>query len=180
MTDATGPETAALENMIGALALAVVDRQTRAIGAATGLSPTAAAAVLGLGVSPGATIAELAEVAGVTHSVMVRQVADLAADGLVARAEGEDRRKVHLSLTPAGEALRRSILAARGRALATVAAAVEAADRPALLALVGGLLAAMTPSRAEADHLCRLCDEEACGDDCPVEARARAIEAAAP
>lgn len=163
-------------NRLGAVALALTDAQFSAARRATGLGPSAIAAVTMLGAWPGATIADLAAVAGVTHSVMVRTVEGLRTDGLVARQAVEDGRKVALILTDAGERLRTTILAARARALEPALHALPAQDRPAVAAALDAMLAALTEGRAQADHLCRLCDETACGDDCPVEARARAIE----
>ena len=57
-----------------------------------------------------------------------------------------------------------------------ILAGLSAADQARLAPLVDALLAALTPDVRTADHICRLCDEDACGlDDCPVERRARAL-----
>lgn len=167
-----------LPNRLGALALGLSDAQQAAALAASGLGPTACAALLAAGVTPGASIGEVAPVAGVTHSVMVRAADALAAAGLVTRATGADRRRVALRLTPAGEAARSSILAARAAVLEAALAPLTEAERAALDPLLDRLLAGLTTRRAQADHLCRLCDEEACGADCPVEQTARRIEGA--
>ena len=163
-------------NRLGAVALALTDAQLSAVRRESGLGPSAVAAVTTLGAWPGATIADLASVAGVTHSVMVRTVEGLRTEGLLARQAVEDGRKVALTLTGAGEQLRTAILAAREKALALALDALPAQDRPALAAALEAMLAALTEGRAQANHLCRLCDETACGEDCPVEARARALE----
>jgi DNA-binding MarR family transcriptional regulator len=167
-----------LPNRLGALALGLSDAQEAAAMAASGLGPTACAALLAVGVAPGASIGEVAPVAGVSHSVMVRATDALAAAGLVTRAVGADRRRVALRLTPAGEATRAAILAARAAALEAALAPLTERERAALDGLLGSLLAGLTTGRTQADHLCRLCDEDACGDDCPVEREARRIEGA--
>lgn len=109
---------------------------------ASGLDPGAIAAVTRLGAWPGAMIADLAAVAGVTHSVMVRTVERLRTDGLLARQAVEDGRKVALTLTDAGERLRTEILAARARALEPALDALPAQDRQAVAAALDAMLAA--------------------------------------
>jgi hypothetical protein len=43
--------------------------------------------------------------------------------------------------------------------------------------MITAMLKAMTPDRACVDHLCRLCDEDACGRaQCPIEQHVRALE----
>jgi DNA-binding MarR family transcriptional regulator len=165
-----------LPNRLGALALGLTDAQEAAAMEASGLGPTACAALLAVGVAPGASIGEVAPVAGVSHSVMVRATEALAASGLVTRAVGVDRRRVALRLTPAGESARAAVLAARAAALEAALAPLAESERAALDGLLDRLLAGLTTGRAQADHLCRLCDEDACGEGCPVEREARRIE----
>jgi DNA-binding MarR family transcriptional regulator len=169
----TGPH---LPNRLGALALGLSDAQVAAAMAASGLGPTACAALLAVGVTPGASIGEVAPVAGVSHSVMVRATETLAAAGFLTRIVGADRRRVALRLTLTGEAARASILAARAAALEAALAPLTQAERAALDGLLDRLLAGLTTGRTQADHLCRLCDEDACGEGCPVERAARRIE----
>jgi DNA-binding MarR family transcriptional regulator len=166
-----------LPNRLGALALGLSDAQGAAAMAVSGLGPTACAALLAVGVTPGASIGEVAPVAGVTHSVMVRATETLVAAGLLTRTIGADRRRVALRLTPAGQAARAAILAARTAALEAALAPLTEPERAALDGLLDRLLAGLTTGRAQADHLCRLCDEDACGEGCPVERTARRIEA---
>jgi DNA-binding MarR family transcriptional regulator len=169
-----------LANRLGALALGLSDAQEAAAMAASGLGPTACAALLAVGVTPGASIGEVAPVAGVSHSVMVRATDALAVAGLVTRAVGADRRRVALRLTPAGAAARAAILAARAAALEGALAPLTAPERAALDGVLDRLLAGLTTGRRQADHLCRLCDEDACGAACPVESAARRIEGGGP
>jgi DNA-binding MarR family transcriptional regulator len=162
-----------LSNLLGALALAVVDAQEDRLRAASGLGPSAAAAVNTLAESPGETVAGLATVLELTHSATVRLVDDLERRGLLARRPGTDRRSVALHLTKQGMALRTAMVDARAQALAGTLADLGPAEREALDGLVTALLRRLTTGRQVADHICRLCDEAACGrEDCPVERRA--------
>ena len=167
-----------LPNRLSAFARALADAQLARAREASGLGPSACAALVTLGVAPGATIADLAAIVGVTHSVMVRSVEALRSDGLVERTQVEDGRKVSLLLTDAGARRRCAILAAREEAAAAVLAVLPERDRAALALALDAMLAAITTDRVQADHLCRLCDEEACGADCPVERRACEIGSA--
>jgi DNA-binding MarR family transcriptional regulator len=163
-------------NRLGALALALDDAQLTAVREATGLGESACATLLTLGAHPGLTIGKLARIAGLTHSVMVRSVASLERSKLVVRQRGSDRRNVALRLTASGVRARQSIADARSAALGR---ALKALSREQLLHLediMTPLLVGLTTGRAQSDHLCRLCDEPACGADCPVELEVRRIE----
>lgn len=167
-----------LSNRLSAFALALTDAQVANAREASGLGPSACAALVTLGGAPGATIADLAAIAGVTHSVMVRTVEALRSDGLVERTPVDDGRKVSLLLTEEGARRRSAVLSARQEAASAALAAVAEIDHAVLAMALDAMLAAITTDRAKADHLCRLCDEDACGADCPVERRACEIEAA--
>lgn len=161
-----------LINRLGALALALGEAQERAIRDASGLSASASSAIITLGLYPGFTIGAIARIAGLTHSVAVRVVEALVRDGLITRGPGADRREVALRLTTEGEATRVRILAERRAALGRAIGALGPDERVALDAALSRMLTSLTESRVGADHLCRLCDETACGEDCPVEIEA--------
>ena len=163
-------------NLLGALALAISDAQMQAMEAASGLGRSATAALVTLGEYPGLTVAALAEIVGLSHSATVRLVDDLERRGVVQRRPGADRRSVGLGLTAAGMGLRAKAMEARADMLARSLAAVTAGEREVLTRVLSRLLEELTTSRTAADHICRLCDENACGrDDCPVERRAVAL-----
>jgi DNA-binding MarR family transcriptional regulator len=165
-----------LSNLVGALALALTDAQRREMARASGLGESAAAAVVTLGEYPGLSVAALAGIIGLTHSATVRLADDLGRRGLVRRSPGGDRRSVGLRLTDDGAALRLRLMAARAGVLRRATEAVAADDRAAFARGVTSVLEALTTGRAAADHICRLCDEGACGRDaCPVERRAVAL-----
>jgi DNA-binding MarR family transcriptional regulator len=169
----------ALANRLAVLGLALADAQLAAARQAVGLGATACAALVALGVAPGSTIAQLAAVAGVTHSVMVRTVEALRSDGLVDRVADADGRKVALVLTDAGAERRVAILSARAEAMSAALDVLSPSDRATFSRVLDAMLVALTTDRVQADHLCRLCDEDVCGADCPIERRACALEARA-
>jgi len=163
-------------NRLGALALALDDAQLTAAQGSSGLGESACATLLTLGAHPGLTIGALARIAGLTHSVMVRTVASLERSKLVVRQRGVDRRNVALRLTASGGRARQVIANARA---AVLDGALKALSREQLLQLediMTPMLVGLTTGRAQSDYLCRLCDEPACGADCPVELMARRIE----
>jgi len=163
-----------LVNLLGALSLALTDAQQQAAREASGLGTSACAALVVLSFYPGSSIAALAPILGLTHSVVVRLADTLVGQGLVARTAGAvDKRQVRLSLTPAGAVTSRAILEARRQTLDTALAAVPEAIRDAAGVAISAMLTGLTRSRAQADHICRMCDEAVCpGADCPVECAA--------
>ncbi|MCC5972638.1 MAG: MarR family transcriptional regulator [Rubellimicrobium sp.] len=163
-------------NLLGALALAVTDAQFQEMEAVSGLRASAAAAVVTIGETPRLSIAELAAIVGLTHSATVRLVDDLGRRGLVLREPANDRRSVRVGLTAQGEAIRTRLMAARATVLGRAIGGLAGPEREAFARGVAGILERLTTSRAIADHMCRLCDEKACGgEDCPVERRAIAL-----
>ena len=165
-----------LTNLLGALAVAVGDAQRREMMRASGLGESAVAAVVTLGECRGLSVAGLAGIVGLSHSATVRLVDDLARRGLVRRQAGEDRRSVGIALTAEGEAMRARLMAARAAVLLDAMDGLPGAEREAFARGVARVLERLTTSRTVADHICRLCDEEACGrNDCPVERRAVAL-----
>ncbi|MFG1410877.1 MarR family winged helix-turn-helix transcriptional regulator [Xanthobacter sp. VTT E-85241] len=167
-------EQAQVENLLGAMSLALAGAQEEAARKAAGLGPSGAAALVVIGFYPDTSIGTLAGILGLTHSVVVRLVEGLAADGLVERAAApSDRRQVVLRLSAAGRARHAAILEARRAALAQALAPLDAQDVAQFGAMLARLLTGLTTGRLQADHMCRLCDENACpGERCPVECEA--------
>ncbi|TKV70453.1 MarR family winged helix-turn-helix transcriptional regulator [Rhizobium sp. AU243] len=160
-------------NLLGALALSLTDEILAASRRISGLSPSACAAVVTLGPYPDTTIKLLARALGLTHSVTVRLVDDLVANGLIKRQPGRDRREVTLRLTAKGGALRARIISARSAVLDEALGALDAPSKQGLGDALAAMLTRLTRDRARADHMCRLCDENTCVPDfCPVEREA--------
>jgi DNA-binding MarR family transcriptional regulator len=130
---------------------------------------------LTLGAHPGLSIGELAKIAGLTHSVMVRTVAGLERARLMVRQRGSDRRNVTLRLTASGLRASQVIVEARRGALESSLQSLSREELLQLEKILTPMLIRLTTGREQSDHLCRLCDEAACGSDCPVELEARRI-----
>ena len=166
-------------NLLGALALALTDRMTEETETRAEHGAAAPAALVSVGADPGLSVGGLAQTVGLTHSATVRLVDRLARDGLVERRGGMDGRSVGLHLTRRGNARRRALLKGRHQILSEALAALTVEDQAALTPLIEALLDAMTRDRQQADHICRLCDEDVCPEaTCPVEGAARRVEAA--
>lgn len=163
-----------IENIVGALALALSDAILHdAQEKAPEPGPAAAALVL-LGHDPGMTIERLRRALGLSHPGAVRLVDRLVADGLVVRVPSRrDRRAVALHLTEAGAAGCAAILAARQDGLAKALAGLGAEELATFGALAEKVLRRLVRDPDHAYAVCRLCNLPAC-DDCPVDDELRA------
>jgi hypothetical protein len=90
---------------------------------------------------------------------------------LVTREPGPDGRTKALRLTPAGEDLAEAVRRSRLDVLRQATAALTAAERDQLDALVSKLLTGVRRDRASALRVCRLCDQDLCKamEPCPVD-----------
>ena len=164
------PRAARQANLLGALALATVDRLRNSVAAEGERSMSARAALIHLRLRPGQSIDFLARVLGISHPAAVRLVGRLADEGLVERRPGADMRSRALVLTRAGQRAAVAALAARLEAVSDVLAPLTAAERHALEPLLEKLLAGLTDDRWSARRICRLCDFPACESRyCPVD-----------
>ena len=158
-------------NLLGALALSIVDGMNTAIVEANaGYSGETPAALVTLGAEPGISINELRQVLNLSHPGTVRLVDRLESQGLVERRAGVDGRTLALFLTDAGHERRSAILTERRQQLQLVVSSLTNTDRKQLTKLLEKMLTAMTTNELRALTMCRLCAEEVCpGDRCPVE-----------
>lgn len=158
-------------NLLGALAIAVLDRlhQTRASDDDRGL--TATAALNHIRLRPGHNIDFLARLLQISHPATVRLVNQLEAEGLVERRLVEsDARSRALVLTKAGERAALSAASNRLEVLGQMLSPLSAAERRQLEPVLEKLLGALTMDRWDARHVCRLCDIPACQmPTCPVD-----------
>lgn len=169
------------ENLLGALAVALSDAITSAVETTTGHAGTMGAALAVLAQEPGLSIEQLRVPLGRTQSATVRVVDQLAAKGYAERRPGRDQRSVAVVLTAKGAEAAAAVLASRERALAGALDGLTPGERKALTATLEKVLARLTPDRARADQICRLCDLAACPERaCPVDLAARAREREAP
>lgn len=160
----------ALQNVFGALALAVSDGILRGAGLRAPEPGPAAAAIALIRHDPGISIEVLRRALPLSHPAAVRLVDRLASEGLVERRPSkDDRRAVALYLTDDGEKSCDAILAERQNSLAAALRTLDAKERQMLGVLSRKLLANMIGSVEDAYCTCRLCDAAICAS-CPVDA----------
>ena len=161
-----------VENLLAACSLAVAERVVNATEDSASLGAGGPAAIVALHTFlGGATIDSLAGVIGLSHAGAVRLVDRLEAAGMLARRPStRDARAVSLELTRRGRATARRILAARRDAMTDVLSPLPPGRRSELAGLLEQLLAGLTSDHPTGQHICRLCDVDACGhpDRCPV------------
>lgn len=164
--------TKRLENLVGALGLALSDTVANSFEGACELSDSAPAALFLIRYNPETRIEALARYLELSHSGTVRLVDRLVREGWVAREACDDLRAVVLVLTPAGEKMVEKLVANRSRSIEQATAGFSAAERKTLENLVSRMLVNLVPDRAAADHTCRLCDSDICEKDgCPLDCR---------
>jgi DNA-binding MarR family transcriptional regulator len=158
-------------NLLGALAIAVVDRLHEARIDDDGRTLTATAALNHLRLRPGQNIDFLARFLQISHPATVRLVDRFEADGLVERRlDPADARSRLLALTRAGERASRAATGERLELLDEILAPLTLQERRQLELLLEKLLGALTKDRWDARHICRLCDFPTCETPtCPVD-----------
>ena len=171
------PPHARAANLLGALALAVIDRCLQEAGRQTGHPESEAAALSAIDqFLDRPSIDRLSAVIGLSQSGTVRLVDRLEREGLVRRGPGGDGRVTSVTLTPEGRRAAYQIEAARLRLLEEVLAPLDQAERDALAGLTGKLLVGTMREPGATRWTCRLCDLGACGrrtGHCPLEQAAR-------
>lgn len=156
-------------NLLGALALGVVDALSAVVEANAGGCETPAALVT-LGAEPGISINVLRQILNLSHPGTVRLIDRLESKGLIERRSGADGRTLALFLTDEGYERRRAILSERRQQLELAVNSLTPNERKQLTKLLEKMLTAMTTNELRAFAICRLCEEEVCpGDRCPVE-----------
>jgi DNA-binding MarR family transcriptional regulator len=161
-------DDANLANVLGALALRLVDEMDASVTAG-GLAASDASALIHLSKYPNATIEELRSPLGLSHSGAVRLADRLTASGLAERHESEgDRRSVALQLTRRGRTEVERIHERRAEVLERAVRSLEPDERASLSKLGRRLLIASVPTPASALRTCRLCDYASCRR-CPMD-----------
>ena len=156
-------------NLLGALVIAVHDKMQQRAEAEISMAGQAAAALVTIGHNFGQSVEFLSGVLQLSHSGCVRLADKLEEQGLIERRVGEDRRVVTLFLTEAGQQRKRDVLRARREALSAVFGTLESRQQEQLTGLLEVMLKGITFSKAEADVICRLCEERSCPQPrCPV------------
>jgi MarR family transcriptional repressor of emrRAB len=156
-------------NLVATLGTTLGDLIATAVGAATGLSGAAPAALTVLRARPGLSVDALARTVGVTGSGGVRLVDRLVAAGLVERRPGPDARTVSVRLTVTGDDAAHEVLIARQGVVRSLVKPLDREEQATLIRLAEKVLTAATTSPDEAERLCRLCDTDTCPRRrCPV------------
>lgn len=156
-------------NLVGSLALALSDRTDAAMSAACGLSVSAATALSALHhFLDRPSIDLLRQVLGLTSSGTVRLVDTLVSAGYVRRRAGADGRSTAVTLTAAGRAAAKRVIAARADVLTSALAPLSPSERILLAGLVGKILVGLVRPGATRWN-CRQCDTGVCrSTGCPV------------
>jgi DNA-binding MarR family transcriptional regulator len=157
-----------LENIVGALSLAISDSIHQGTqDQAPEVGPAAAAIAL-LGHEPGMTIERLRRALGLSHPGAVRLVDRLVTQGVVERRQAAaDRRAVALHLTPAGNANCAAVLAVRHERIARALEVLDPDEREILGRITEKLLNGLVNDLDQGYSVCRLCDPASC-TNCPV------------
>ena len=175
-----------LDNLLAALALNLGEETTAALERASGLTGSAATALLALEeFLGGAHVGRLADVLGLTHSGAVRLVTQLEREGLAQRRPGDDRRRVEIRLTARGRRVAQEARRARGDVLHQATSRLTRAEVDTLEVLLDKLVSGRVESRVEnrragesAAWWCRTCDFAACGrpeSRCPAQVTAQRL-----
>ncbi|MCC5601212.1 MarR family winged helix-turn-helix transcriptional regulator [Nostoc favosum] len=157
-------------NLLGALALSVVDGLNAVVEASVGHGGETPAALVTLGAEPGLSINTLRQVLNLSHPGTVRLIDRLETQGLVERRAGSDGRTLALFLTDAGHERRQTILTERRQQLQFAVTSLTPDEYEQLTQLLEKMLTAMTTNELRAFAICRLCEEEVCPSECcPVD-----------
>lgn len=166
-------------NLLGALALTLMDRAERLSKRHPNETSSSMAALNVIGFYDGCSNNELSQALGLSHTATVRLVDKLEASGLVTSETGVDRRSVALKLTPSGRDRAQDIVSERCRRLCGMLDILSDEDQRHLSRISEILLKSLVDAAGDADHICRLCDETSCPrDQCPVHSRALELDSA--
>src|SRR5690348_12696228 len=139
--------TVRLENLLGALALAVADSIESATETAAGHAGAMGAALATLAQEPGLGIEQLRVPLGRTQSATVRVVDQLVAEGYAERRAGRDNRSVAVVLTEKGNQAAARVLGSRQDALTNALSVLGPGERKTLTATLEKVLAEITTDR---------------------------------
>ena len=157
-----------IENVVGALALALSDSVLLGAQERAPEPGPAAAALTLLVHEPGMPIERLRRALRLSHPGAVRLVDRLAAENLIERRPSpSDRRAVALYLTKTGERSSNAILAERQTRIEQALQVLTPTERETLGRLTEKLLRGLVHDEDQAYSVCRLCDPGVCVN-CPV------------
>lgn len=158
-------------NLLGALALRLVDEMVRATTDVSALGDSASAALVALARKRKRPIEYLRRVLGLSHPATVRLIDRLSEVGLVIRHSGPDGRTVTPVLTRAGLQRAQAVARARAAVLENMLKGLDQASCAQVTRVLESFLEAAPRDQQDAANLCRLCDLTVCnrGARCPVD-----------
>lgn len=157
-------------NILGALALAVVDRIDTMSTAVLRQGGQGPAALVVIGYANGMSIDALRRIVGLSHPGAVRLVDRLAAEGLAERRPGPDGRRVSVHLTDAGLSARETLLQGRLAMLNGMLATLSPKELEQLSSISARILESLETTDIDRYNICRLCDDRVCAN-CPLPTR---------
>jgi len=161
-----------VENLLGVLALLIVDEMHPTEVSHDTLGFTARAALNAIGMYPGCSIEQLRTAVDLSHPAAVRAVASLVDAELVQKKAGPDKRTVSLVLSKSGRQAVNRTLDERERMLKRITHHLDESERKLLDGMLLKILWHETRDARHAMRLCRLCDDKPCLEaGCPVECR---------
>jgi DNA-binding MarR family transcriptional regulator len=150
-------------NVLGALSLVITDQTVGAVGAATGQSASAAAALSALlEFLDRPTLDDLRKVLGLTPSGAVRLVDRLAETGLVTREAGSDGRSRSVVLTEKGRRLAGEMSKARMDSLTGAIDGLTEQELDGFHRVLSRVMANVVNAKDGGPWICRLCNFDAC------------------
>ncbi|MGY6499873.1 MAG: MarR family winged helix-turn-helix transcriptional regulator [Acidimicrobiales bacterium] len=158
-----------LENLLGALVVALGDEVDDATERVAGHGPSAPAALVGLYRRPEQSIEQLRWSVGLSHSATVRLVDRMEADGLVTRRPGVDARTVALVLTPKGRRRTVRLQQSRRQVMGRALVGLSTIERRQLESMLDRMLRTQAARAEDPTPICRLCELAVCPlRRCPV------------
>jgi DNA-binding MarR family transcriptional regulator len=162
-----------LENLLGALAVALGDRVQERMRLAAGCSPAQVAALQWVGRGRGLRTGDVAEALGISMPGASQMVASLCAAGLVQRIRHpHDQRQWRLHLTELGARRTLEAMRARAEVVRELVVTLPFPWRLRLIRILHRLLARMVDTPRAVLQVCRHCDWDVCRhaviEPCPV------------
>lgn len=156
-----------IANLLGALALVIMDRIEEGAREVIGRGGETPAALVVVGYGQGMTNDTLRRILGLSHSGTVRLVDRLVSDQLVERRARKDGREVGLYLTTRGATVRSDLMASRISAISSLLQVLSPTETKRLGTLASEVLGRQDTSELDRFTICRMCDDSVCRN-CPL------------
>lgn len=155
-----------LLNILGAFCFSIADRVSAAANDALGMNASYPSALVQIGLFSH-QLSNLQSALAMSQSAATRLVQKLEEMDLVYKQRSlTDNRSATLHLTDKGMNEMQKILEERYRALEKIVAPLDKSEQEILLSLIAKILTGTIHDRQASDSACRLCDLNACPQDC--------------